>query len=160
MDKIIIMKRPLENSSEEQKESINNESVNNDFEPEEPDSEDEETKESLLLQIPTEVGPISDDPNKIHSHFVRISDTNRKGQSRFKCVKCDHTFECSGQKRLLQHILGYSHQANRYKNVRACPNPHAPLKEALMKLYPRQSTDSIERKRKRKTRKDDMSLSG
>lgn len=111
---------------------------------------------SLPLHTLLASEPISDNPAKIHSHFCRVSEANRKGQARFQCVKCGHEFECSGRKRLIQHIIGYSHQANRYKNVRACSNPHIPLKEALMTLYPKHVVPDGEKKRRRRRKKEEL----
>lgn len=136
-----------------------NDTVNGGESAEDDDDDDSRFKDNIEIDIPSEAGPISDEPSQIHSHFVRVSEANRKGQARFKCVKCDHAFECSGRKRLIQHILGYSHQANRYKNVRACPNPHQPLKDALMAIYPRHICSDGEKKRRRRRRKEGGTVS-
>lgn len=75
---------------------------------------------------------ISDDPVLFQSHFIRLKVSNRKGQARYRCVTCSHEFECTGKLRLVQHILGRSYTGSQSRNVKYCPNPHLPLKNALL----------------------------
>jgi hypothetical protein len=78
---------------------------------------------------------ISSDPEKLHSHFIKLRNPDRKGQSRYRCVTCCHEFECTGKLRLIQHVLGSTYSDKQKKNVRSCPRPYTPLKEAMGKIY-------------------------
>ncbi len=78
---------------------------------------------------------ISNNPEKFHSHFIKLRSPNRKGQTRYRCVTCSHEFECTGKLRLIQHILGAAYTGNQSKNVRSCPMPYQPLKDALLKIH-------------------------
>lgn len=85
---------------------------------------------------------ISNNPEKFHSHFIKLRSPNRKGQTRYRCVTCSHEFECTGKLRLIQHILGSAYSGNQSKNVRSCPMPYLPLKEALLKIHGPNATGS------------------
>jgi hypothetical protein len=85
--------------------------------------------------LPQQPPVISNNAEKFHSHFIKMRSPNRKGQTRYKCVTCGHEFECTGKLRLIQHILGAAYSGNQSKNVRSCPQPYLPLKEALYKIH-------------------------
>lgn len=73
---------------------------------------------------------ISSDPDHIKSHFAVI-DHSHKGQVRYRCLTCSHEFSCNGRNRLIHHLTGMS-PSGAAKHVKPCPNPHQPLKDALI----------------------------
>jgi hypothetical protein len=90
--------------------------------------------------FPTTV--VSEDPKYFASHFIRLTKPNKKGQTRYRCVMCQHEFTCSGRKRRIQHILGKDYCIGKERNVSPCENPFLPLKENLLKMYDQESSES------------------
>jgi hypothetical protein len=103
---------------------------------------------SLLIPTPENPPVISPNANEVHTHFARVSSSGKKGQTRYRCLTCGHSFECSGRKRLIQHIIGYSHIKTQYKTVRSCTRPNLPLQQNLMKLFPRQEREDGRKRRR------------
>jgi hypothetical protein len=95
------------------------------------------------FSLPQQPPVISNNAEKFHSHFIKMRSPNRKGQTRYKCNTCGHEFECTGKLRLIQHILGAAYSGNQSKNVRSCPSPYLPLKEALYKIHGGQQTQVV-----------------
>ncbi len=81
----------------------------------------------------SETSQILADPSEVKSHFTIVEQANRKGQARYRCIMCHHEFSCTGKLRLVQHIVGIEFAGSNFKNVKACPNPFMPLKQALLK---------------------------
>lgn len=84
------------------------------------------TLEQLLLKN------ISAEPKSIKTHFTVVNIPNRRGQARYRCLRCNHEFECSGRSRLIHHVAGVSPSGSQIKHVRACSNPYEPLRLALL----------------------------
>eukprot|EP01040_Poterioochromonas_malhamensis_P015271 gene15271-17071_t len=104
------------------------------------ETESLEGKESIETVIvdaailsPRPLPKIADEASKVKTHFEILSIPTRKGQARYRCIKCFHEFECTGRNRLIQHIIGTPGK-NR-KNVKICPDPHIPMKLNLFKSY-------------------------
>lgn len=97
--------------------------------------EGKESIETVISDVailsPRSLPKIADEASKVKTHFEILSIPTRKGQARYRCIKCSHEFECTGRNRLIQHIIGTPGK-NR-KNVKICPDPHVPMKLNLLK---------------------------
>ncbi len=81
------------------------------------------------------INNISSNPKDVKTHFtvVQVSKPMR-GQTRYRCLRCQHEFECCGLGRLVQHITGTRPTPTKTRDVKACPNPYRPLRDSLLEV--------------------------
>lgn len=65
-------------------------------------------------------------------HFLQLEKRNAKGYTTFRCLSCQHTFRCSGKRRLIQHIIGKDYCLGKDRNIIPCPNPNPTIKAKLL----------------------------
>lgn len=97
--------------------------------------------------------PISSDPENVKSHFVKISNSDKRGQTRYRCKKCGYELECTGRGRLIVHITGrLLPGGTTQKQAKFCKDPDVPLRDALLVFVQSDKFKSREKYRVKKVK--------